>query len=120
MQITLLLTSLCALGVTFTVAVPTNGTSNLSTRGLPNQPKCGTAGDAVLSDCRAMLSAPNLALDYSRTCTVNLAEKAYNPICSLLLHNTERCAGLRGGEVREHAPRVWRRGCKQGEWTGIR
>ncbi|KAJ7060109.1 hypothetical protein C8F01DRAFT_1231845 [Mycena amicta] len=32
MQITLLLTSLCALGVTFTVAVPTNGTGNLSTR----------------------------------------------------------------------------------------
>ncbi|KAJ7483550.1 hypothetical protein FB451DRAFT_1555487 [Mycena latifolia] len=72
-----------AFSTTTTLAAPANGTDNVQKRQeLPNEPRCGTAGDAILSDCKAMLSASNLALDYSRTCTVGLAQKAYNPICS--------------------------------------
>ncbi|KAJ7135247.1 hypothetical protein C8R43DRAFT_956086 [Mycena crocata] len=63
--------------VVASVAAPSDDT----TLGRRDSPTCGTAPDAVLSDCKSMLNS-DISLNYDRTCTYGIDGDAYNPVCS--------------------------------------
>ncbi|PWN86914.1 hypothetical protein FA10DRAFT_224303, partial [Acaromyces ingoldii] len=44
-------------------------------------PKCGTTGDATLSDCRALLDQWPAFGNFDATCTYSVTQTAYNPAC---------------------------------------
>ncbi|KAK0532339.1 hypothetical protein OC835_003360 [Tilletia horrida] len=44
-------------------------------------PTCGTAGDATLSDCQALVDNWPSFGNYERTCTYSISSTAYNPAC---------------------------------------
>ncbi|CAD6888728.1 unnamed protein product [Tilletia controversa] len=61
-------------------AAITNASPLIASRQNRN-PTCGTAGDATLSDCQALVDNwPNFG-NYERTCTFSVSQTAYNPAC---------------------------------------